>query len=121
MNARTPEESALVFGAATAHGQSKYLDGMRTSYDIYQRIVLPPRGRAGSRVNQTRSRLLQAALHQAKWGKGQLCDRKRKTGRCVLCATRVRLRPVGTAPESAHVKPRRSLQHIAANPPRTDR
>jgi hypothetical protein len=106
MNARTPEQSAAVFKAASWNSSNRYMEGLRKSYDIYRRIILPPRGKVGSRANELRARTLQAALHQAKWGKGQRCDRRRRSGRCSLCTMRLKFRRANADPESAEIKPR---------------
>jgi hypothetical protein len=62
-------------------------------FAIMRRVVLPPRGRAGSIVNQRRARIMQAALHQEKQRRYKVHKTEAERKRCRLCRIKVRLLP----------------------------
>jgi hypothetical protein len=76
---------------------SKYLENYGRMRDLLEIIELPARGRRGSRANQKRSRIVQAALHQLKVAGAGLCEIRRSRGRCSLCKVAVPFRQTRSA------------------------
>ena len=63
----------------------KYMENYGRMRDLLAIVNLPARGPRGSRVNQQRARIVQAAVHQLKVAGAGLCEIKKRRGRCRLC------------------------------------
>jgi hypothetical protein len=63
-------------------------DGFAPFVDVLHRVILPPRGPAGSKQNKKRKLLVAAAVHQQKVRMAGKCTKRR----CVLCRVGVSLR-----------------------------
>lgn len=77
---------------------SRYAQGFAPYMDLMRSIVLPPRGKVGSRANKQRARILQAALHQFKYPHGVGCPLRKIKARYPLCRVKVTHAKSRTAP-----------------------
>lgn len=67
----------------------KYVAGVQPYFQALSKLLLPPRGRKGSRVNRMRTLLVCAAMHQTKHPHGIGCPLRKIKKPCKLCRTRV--------------------------------
>jgi len=85
----TPEELEKLPGI------KHYMERWAPFRELLTMIALPPRGVRGSRQNQRRARMLQAALHQYKVAGEGRCEIRRRRGHCSLCKVAVTYDKVG--------------------------
>lgn len=64
---------------------ARYVENYGRMRDLLELVKLPARGPRGSRVNQRRARMVQAAVHQLKVAGAGFCEIRKRRGRCTLC------------------------------------
>lgn len=64
--------------------------GVGPYFAALSRLILPPRGRVGSRANLRRTEVVAAALHQTKYPRGIGCPVNKAGARCRLCRVKVK-------------------------------
>ena len=72
----------------------RYVQNYGRMRDLLELLELPARGRRGSRVNRSRARIVQAAVHQLKVSGAGACWIRKARGRCTLCKVVLPWRPV---------------------------